>query len=97
MKEKYPDNLDGNMTFEDALKKLEGDVLSLEGGGVGLEEAIKIYEDGIKYSNYLMKKLESAEKRVEELTIKSEKASNRQDDEQAKSVPQFSVKPLGVD
>ena len=47
-----------NLTFEEALKKLEGNVSSLEGGDLGLEEAIKVYEEGIKYSNYLLKKLE---------------------------------------
>lgn len=97
MKKKHTDDLNENMTFEEALKKLEEDVLSLEGGGVGLEEAIKIYEDGIKYSNYLMKKLESAEKRVEELTVKSVQTSNRQNDEQVKSAPQFSEKPLEIE
>lgn len=60
-----------NMTFEDLLKKLEGNVLSLEKGDLGLEEAIKVYEEGIRYSDYLIKKLESAEKKVEELAVKN--------------------------
>ncbi|MGC8554090.1 MAG: exodeoxyribonuclease VII small subunit [Candidatus Acidulodesulfobacterium sp.] len=58
-------------TFEEALKKLEESVLSLEKGDIGLDESIKIYEDGIKYSDYLLQRLDSAEKRIEELSAKN--------------------------
>ncbi len=61
-----------SLTFEEALKKLEENVLSLEKGDLGLEESIRTYEEGIKYSDYLIEKLESAEKRVEELTAKND-------------------------
>mgnify|MGYP000084269982 CR=1 FL=1 len=59
------------LTFEEALKKLEENVLSLEKGDLGLEDSIRVYEEGIKYSDYLIKKLNSAEKKVEELTVKN--------------------------
>lgn len=55
------------MSFEDALKKLEESVASLEKGDLGLEESLKIYEEGVVYSEYCMQKLETAEKKVEEL------------------------------
>ena len=58
-------------TFEEVLKKLEESVLSLEKGDIGLDESIKIYEDGIKYSDYLLQRLDSAEKRIEELSAKN--------------------------
>ena len=58
-------------TFEEALKKLEESVLNLEKGDIGLDESIKIYEDGIKYSDYLLERLDSAEKRIEELSAKN--------------------------
>ena len=61
-----------DLTFEDALKKLEENVLSLEKGDLGLDKSIMLYEEGIKYSDYLLKKLDSAEKRVEELSAKSD-------------------------
>lgn len=65
------DNGPEGLTFEDALKKLEEKVISLENGDLGLEESIRIYEEGTKFSEYLLKKLEAAEKRVEELTLKN--------------------------
>ncbi len=61
-----------DLTFEEALKKLEENVSSLEKGDLGLDESIIIYEEGIKYSDYLLKKLDSAEKRVEELSAKND-------------------------
>lgn len=89
MKEEEINNLN-DMTFEEVLKKLEGDVLNLEKGDLGLEDAINVYENGIKYSDYLMRKLESAEKRVEELSAKNEQHLGKQDFS-------FSVKPLEID
>lgn len=61
-----------DLTFEDALKRLEENVLSLEKGDLGLDKSIMLYEEGIKYSDYLLKKLDSAEKRVEELSAKND-------------------------
>ena len=34
-------------TFEDSLVRLEEIVEKMEGGGLGLEEAMKLYEDGV--------------------------------------------------
>ena len=59
------------LTFEEALKKLEESVLILEKGDIGLDESIKIYEEGIGYSDYLIQRLDSAEKRIEELSAKN--------------------------
>ena len=59
-----------NMSFEDALKRLEENVQSLEKGDLDLEESIKIYEEGTAYSVYCMQKLDAAEKKIEELKNK---------------------------
>ena len=75
-----------DLTFEEALKKLEENVLSLEKGDLGLDESIIIYEDGIKYSDYLLKKLDSAEKRVEELSAKDEGGAR----------PSLNTEPLNI-
>ncbi|MHB8292595.1 MAG: exodeoxyribonuclease VII small subunit, partial [bacterium] len=49
------------------LKKLEENVANLEKGDLGLEESLKIYEEGVVYSKYCIDKLDAAEKKVEEL------------------------------
>ncbi len=75
-----------DLTFEEALKKLEENVLSLEKGDLGLDESIVIYEEGIKYSDYLLKKLDSAEKRVEELSAKND----------GNGMPSLNTEPLNI-
>ena len=55
------------MPFEQALKKLEQIVANLEGGDLGLEEALKQYEEGVRMADFCSKRLTEAEKRVEVL------------------------------
>ncbi len=71
------DNNFNKLTFEEALKRLEDNVIALEKGDIGLDDAIKIYEEGIKYSNFLIKKLDFAEKKVEELTAKNNSSGEK--------------------
>jgi exodeoxyribonuclease VII small subunit len=54
--------------FEDALKRLEDVVERLEGGEVSLEEALKLYEEGVGLSRLCAKKLDEAEKKIEILS-----------------------------
>lgn len=51
--------------FEDALNKLEKIVSKLEEGDIPLEESLKLYEEGIRFSRFCNQKLDEAEKRVE--------------------------------
>lgn len=51
--------------FETALKKLEDVVKKLEGGELSLEDSLKAFEEGVKYSAFCSKKLNEAERRVE--------------------------------
>ncbi len=53
--------------FEEGLKRLEEIVGKLESGEVPLEEAISLYEEGIKLARALKAKLEEIEMRVEKL------------------------------
>ncbi len=53
--------------FEEGLKRLEEIVNRLETGEASLEEAINLYEEGIKLARALKKKLEEIELRVEKL------------------------------
>jgi len=56
--------------FEGNLKQLEEIVSKLEGGDLTLDQALELFEEGIKLSRYCNAKLEEAERKVETL-IKS--------------------------
>ncbi len=53
--------------FEEGLRRLEEIVNRLESGEASLEEAINLYEEGIKLARALKEKLEEIELRVEKL------------------------------
>lgn len=53
--------------FEDALKRLEEIVNTLEKGELSLEKSLKIFEEGVKLSRVCNKMLDKAEKKVEML------------------------------
>lgn len=55
------------ISFETALKKLEGIVNKLEDESVPLEEAINLFEEGTKLSSYCSNILEKAELRIEQV------------------------------
>lgn len=60
----------GNMTkesFEHALAELEAVVAKLEDEGVGLEEALKLFERGVRLAKRCRAQLEGVERRVEQL------------------------------
>lgn len=58
-----------DMTFERALKELEGIVARLERGDVELEESIAIYERGEQLRDHCDRLLRQAEAKVEKLTL----------------------------
>ncbi|WP_031408371.1 exodeoxyribonuclease VII small subunit [Geobacillus vulcani] len=53
------------MTFEEAMKRLEKIVEKLEEGNVPLEEAIAFFQEGIKLSKLCHDKLQHVEKQLE--------------------------------
>jgi exodeoxyribonuclease VII small subunit len=53
-----------NFSFEQALKRLEEIVETLEAGNISLEESIKIYQEGISLSKLCSGILEEAEGKV---------------------------------
>ena len=55
-------------SFEESLKRLEKIVESLEQGKVTLDEAVELYEEGIRLSRLCGEKLKSAELRIKKLT-----------------------------
>lgn len=53
--------------FEDQLERLEEIVASLEDETVGLEEALELFEDGMKLAKSCRARLEEVEQRVQKL------------------------------
>ncbi len=53
--------------FESNLKLLEEIVAKLEGGELTLEQALELFEEGVKISRFCNTKLEEAERKVETL------------------------------
>ncbi len=51
-------------TFESAMKRLEDVVRELESGDLGLDEALKKFQEGVKLSKFCSNKLEESEKKV---------------------------------
>ena len=56
--------------FEDQLKQLQEIVTNLENGNVALEDALKQFQEGVKISRDLDKKLTEAEETVAKLIDK---------------------------
>jgi exodeoxyribonuclease VII small subunit len=63
--------------FEKALSRLEEIVRALEKGDLPLEDSIKLFEEGIRWSKTCMKMLEDAEKKVEVLIATDGKTTTR--------------------
>lgn len=57
----------GDVTFEAAIQRLSKIVEKLEGGDLALEESLRLFEEGVRLSRAAQEKLDSAEKRVDEL------------------------------
>ncbi len=54
-------------SFEDAYRRLEETVAKLEAGGLQLEEAIALYEEGMKLAQRCQEVLDKAELRISRL------------------------------
>ncbi|MBI3005704.1 MAG: exodeoxyribonuclease VII small subunit [Ignavibacteriales bacterium] len=55
-------------SFEESMKRLEKIVESLEQGKVTLDDAVDLYEEGIRLSKLCSEKLKSVELRIKKLT-----------------------------
>ena len=65
-----PKKEESKSAFESSLKRLEKIVETLEQGNVPLEEAMKMYEEGIELSRNCIDKLTQAELKLKKLTKK---------------------------
>jgi exodeoxyribonuclease VII small subunit len=61
------DGAPAETSFEAQLKRLGEVVAKLEDGELGLEESLALFEEGVRLSRGAQKRLDDAEKRVEEL------------------------------
>lgn len=57
--------MENNITFEQAMLKLEKIVRELEGGEVSLEESIKLFEEGVRLSAVCSSLLKEAKQKVD--------------------------------
>ena len=56
---------EGEMKFEQALKRLEEIVEEMEAGEVSLDDLLKKYEEGVKLAHFCQGKLGEAQQRIE--------------------------------
>ena len=61
--------LPDDLTFEQALQRLESLVETLENEETGLDKALEAYEEGVVLSRYCLDRLSAAELRVQELGL----------------------------
>ncbi len=59
--------------FETSLKKLEVIVDKLESGDIGLEESVKLYEEGMRIKKICDKKLKDIEMQIKKIKIEDNK------------------------
>ena len=59
--------------FESNLKKLEVIVDKLESGDIGLEESVKLYEEGMRIKKICDKKLKDIEMQIKKIKIEDNK------------------------
>lgn len=63
------DKPEDEMSFEEAMRELEGVVSQLERGDVALEDSIKLYERGARLKARCEVKLKEAEEKVAQITL----------------------------
>lgn len=60
---------DDELSFEQAMDRLEAIVQELDDESQGLADALKSYEEGMLLARECLERLESAEQRIEELRL----------------------------
>ena len=61
-----------NLTYEKALMRLEEIVELLSSGSQSLDESMKLYEEGVRLSEFCENKIKSAEQKITELSKENE-------------------------
>ncbi len=58
-----------NLSFEDAMAKLEEIIQKMDSAEVKLENAVWLYEEGVKLKKICEEKLQSAKMKIEKITL----------------------------
>lgn len=74
------DNIENNMTFEEALTSLREIVSSLENGDAPLDESLALFEKGVGLIKLCNEMLDSAEQRVTMITSETKEANGEDND-----------------
>jgi len=69
MTDAAPAAIPADLSFEDALARLESIVQRLESGQAPLEESIALYEEGAQLKAYCEARLKAAQLRVEKIVV----------------------------
>ena len=72
--------MDEGLSFEEALERLEKISQALEQGGLKLEEAIALYEEGIGLVRTCHERLNAAELKIGQLNVPAEEETEGEDD-----------------
>lgn len=59
--------MDERLSFEEALKRLEKITQTMEGGGLRLEEAIGLFEEGVSLAKICNEQLNAAELKISQI------------------------------
>lgn len=59
--------VEAEMQFEEAMKRMEDVVRRLEEGEIPLEEALELYQEGVKLSRICAQKLETIETKISQI------------------------------
>ena len=65
------DEAEGELTFEQALTRLEEIVEALEGGQATLEESLSLFKEGMRLKGLCETKLDQAEQAIRKLVVAS--------------------------
>ena len=60
------------LTFEEAMEELDGVIRQLESGKIKLDEAVAVYERGVKLKNFCAEKLKIAQSKIDKLIIEKD-------------------------
>lgn len=67
-----PTALPDDLTFEQAMQRLEALVETLETDDASLEDALAAYEEGVHLTRFCMERLNTAELRVQQLGLEDD-------------------------